>query len=336
MPNKVKCSLIIFLGIIFTIASTFVCYLLFYANFPINKDRFFRIIKNQPYFEIDKSGVDFYFNSNNLKLAGTLYGIPEKEVPKPCIIVLHGLTPYGRKLALYRTLGKKLADKGYLVFTINFRGFGNSQDPGLDGDVFAFRKDVDNAVNYVLSTTGVDSSRLYLIGHSLGGSVAFSFSTYDRRVKKIIAIGPSRRVQDLVLAPMQRKLDNGVKYIDAKELRLSREMGLSGKIETEILINSTENILIDAHQQYYMQKGHTPLFLIDGELEDYRDKEFLAEFFSNIRAGNTYQTFQNVSHYHNTINWDGGDLIVYDAKAVTELTERIDNWLKTNNHNEQQ
>lgn len=328
MAKKKQRSLIIFLGAIFISVASLICYLLYFANFPINKGRFFRILKNQPHFEIDKSGLDFHFISGDLKLAGTLYGLPEDNFLKPCIIILHGLTPYGRKLALYRTLGKKLANRGYMVFAINYRGFDDSQDPVINDDVFAFRRDVENAINYAITHAGVDSSRLYLLGHSLGGSVAFVTSTYDRRVKKVIAIGPSRRVQDLVLAPLQQKQNSGDVFINAEEFRLSHEMGLSGNLETKMIISSIKNIFIDDFKQFYSQEEHTPLFLIDGELEDYRDKEFLAEFFQDIRARNKYQTFQNVSHYHNTINWDGGNLIAYDMKAISNLTESIDYWLK--------
>jgi len=78
---------------------TLTLYLKYFADFPVEKKRLFRILKSAPRGYFDKHGYDVSFFSNGLKLKGTLYK-DENEEKKPGIILLHGATSYGRKLAL--------------------------------------------------------------------------------------------------------------------------------------------------------------------------------------------------------------------------------------------
>jgi acetyl esterase/lipase len=79
---------------------------------------------------VDNYGRNVKIQSQGLTITGTLYE-PDAAGERPAILLLHGSTPEGRKLGLYRVLGKGLADRGYVVFTIDRRGYGDSDDPPL-------------------------------------------------------------------------------------------------------------------------------------------------------------------------------------------------------------
>ncbi len=310
-------------------AIALVIYLKYFADFPIEKKRLFRILKSTPRGYIDNYGQDVSFFSDGLKLKGTLYG-DETGGKKPGIVLLHGATSYGRKLALYRFLGRRFSERGYLALSVDFRGYNESEDPRVgDPDMFAFLHDAKAALSFLLSRPDVDSSRIYFVGHSLGGSVAFVLGSLDDKIKKVVSIGPSRRVTEVFLAELNQKIDNGMDFIPAHEFRLAREMNLVGYLPLSLVKESVSKILIDEYVHYYAQDNHKPLLLVDGQLEDEFDKVFLNDLYKKLTSPSDYRTFQNVAHYHNTINWDGGSILLFDRHAVDELVDYIDSWLRT-------
>lgn len=302
-------------------------YLKYFADFPIEKRRLARILKSMPHVYIDNYGQKVSFISDDLRIIGTLYGV-EGNGKNPGIIFLHGSSPYGRKLALYRILGRKFAECGYITLCIDFRGFGDSEDPSTNGpEIFDFCQDVSNAIDFMHSINDVDTSKIYLIGHSLGGNAAFVQGAKDQRVKKVVAIGPSRRVKERVLPELDQIIDEGIQYVDAHNYRMSRDMKLKGRVSVEVIKNSILSMLIDNHKAYYAQERHKPVLLVDGDLENEQDQLFLKLFYEQLTPPTDYKTFKNVAHYHNTINWDGRSLVLYDPQAINEIVDFIDNWI---------
>jgi predicted acyl esterase len=60
---------------------------------------------------------------DGLKLAASVYteGAAER---RPAIVLLHGNTHRGRRLPLYKVLASRLAERGYVVLTLDRAGFG--------------------------------------------------------------------------------------------------------------------------------------------------------------------------------------------------------------------
>jgi pimeloyl-ACP methyl ester carboxylesterase len=87
-----------------------------------------------------------------------------------------------------------LAIQQYDTYALDFLGYGDADrsssmagavtgvPTGRAEDVY---KDVDSAVNYILQRTG--SSKLYLIAHSWGGSVAALYaSKYPDKIDRLV------------------------------------------------------------------------------------------------------------------------------------------------------
>jgi len=118
-----------------------------------------------------------------------------------------------------RPIGSKLAAAGYLTFTVDYRGWGESDSPmilmqdmpDLDGvqdnivtvkvkmirevvDPLAEAQDIRNAINYIVAEPGVDPERIGLWGTSYGGGLACWTAAHDDRVKCVAAQVPGMGV----------------------------------------------------------------------------------------------------------------------------------------------
>lgn len=261
-------------------------------------------------------------NSDGLAVAASLWGLGD-GAERPGIVLLHGNTPQGRKLPLYRVLAGKLSAKGFLVLTIDFAGSGESEDPFTLGTIEALDrgKDVQAAIDYLKTLDELDAGRIYLVGHSGGAGQAFGVGITNPDVDGIVAIGPPRRVAERALDPDDRE------YFWERAKRSRREVQDSefpSWYTKEIWEGRTLDADIAKYLPYFSSEGHKPLLLIDGELESKEDLEFLRNYFQSIGEPKQYVTIADSDHYANTTRFEW--LTAYDRTAVRDTVNAIDAW----------
>ncbi len=268
---------------------------------------------------LDDVGRDVTFTSQGLTMAGTVYE-PPTAGPHPGILLLHGSTPEGRKLGLYRLLGKKLAERDYVALSVDRRGYGESDDPPEINslDDLAPVADFTNAIDYLASLDIVDPDRLYTIGHSEGTDLAITAGIQDPRVLKIVAIGPSRRVQERLGAESDPEWD----YFQRRAMRY---MNLVRPVPDDVTLEARANLTLESHLDYFSRSNHKPLLLIDGALESEADREFLQDLCATISDPRECMTLPNADHYANVANL--GSLVLYDERVIAQLVDEIDDWL---------
>jgi pimeloyl-ACP methyl ester carboxylesterase len=268
---------------------------------------------------VDRHGEEIDFYNQDIRLAGTLYK-PETEGSYPGIVLLHGSTPEGRKLGIYRLLGKELAEKGYVVLSFDFRGYGESDDPASVNSIADFDtvSDTQSAINYLNSLKEVSGQPSFIIGHSGGAEEAIIAGIDDPRIKKIVLIGPPRRVHerfgsvdDPEFAYFQR--------------RMMRYMGLSQPIPDQIYLDISRSMDLASYLDYFTQPEHKPILLIDGMLEDEKDRQYLQQIYSSMTGPKKHITLSNADHYANIANL--GFIIFYDQEAQKRLINEITAWL---------
>ncbi|MCB0111975.1 MAG: alpha/beta hydrolase [Caldilineaceae bacterium] len=267
----------------------------------------------------DQGGTPVTFTSDGLAIVGTLVEPPGHAASYPGIVLLHGSTPVGRKMGLYRLLGHTLAERGYVVLTIDLRGYGASADPPdlQEPESFNFVADVRHAVDYLAATAAVRPDQIYLVGHSFGGDVAISAAVADPRVQKVVAIGPGRRFDERGGSPAAAEFN----YFRRREMRY---MLLRQAIPPATFMAYRPGLPLENHMDYFTA-NHQPLLLIDGALESPADQAFLADLYQEISEPKAYLTLAGADHYVNTANV--GPLVIYDQRALAELVEEIDQWL---------
>ena len=129
------------------------------------------------------------FTSDGLQLAGVLQ-IPERMsgAKLPAIIILHGFGG-NKEGAQGKWATETFLNWGYVCLQFDFRGCGQSE--GVRGRVVCQEevRDVQAAIDFLLTRDEVDPSRIAVCGSSLGAAVAIVTAGIDKRIAAVIAQG---------------------------------------------------------------------------------------------------------------------------------------------------
>jgi pimeloyl-ACP methyl ester carboxylesterase len=259
--------------------------------------------------------------SDRLRIAGTVYR-PSGPANSSAIVLVHGNSPSGRRLGLYTLLARELARRGYLVLTIDLRGFGDSDEPEtVAAPDWEAQRDISAAVTYLGALPGGDVTKVHVVGHSMGGAYAVAAAATDARIASITAVSPTRRVDEQILAPGAPKRDFFYR-------RFVRLRGARGHPEETVPVGSFLEIArgwrLENHAGHFAAR-HQPILLVDGELEAPEDRSFLRRLYSDMSAPKRYVTLARSNHYLNST--DIGPVNVYDARALRALADTIGAWL---------
>ena len=98
---------------------------------------------------------------------------PASDEPVPAVLMLHGFASYRDEVGeMYKRLAAALAERGIGSLRIDFRGWGESAGGMENSTVVGMVEDAAAGYAYLSGLDFVDSSRIGLIGFSLGGRIA--------------------------------------------------------------------------------------------------------------------------------------------------------------------
>ena len=136
------------------------------------------------------------FDSEGHRLVGTLY-LARGEEPKPTVLLLHGCPGLEKNL----DLAALLRDRGWNSMLFHYRGCWGS---GGRYDLRTVPRDVVAAVDYLTGSPAVDSRRIAVVGHSMGGWAAIVTAAAEPRLRAVATYGaPARLGASLRLDPEQ-------------------------------------------------------------------------------------------------------------------------------------
>jgi alpha-beta hydrolase superfamily lysophospholipase len=156
-------------------------------------------------------------------LVGTLLR-PKRSGRSPCMVTITGSGAEERDEALpmvrgyrpFRQIADTLARRGIAVLRMDDRGTGESGGKFAGSTSEDFANDIEDAINWLRRSEGIDSTRLGLIGHSEGGLIAPLVA--ERGVKlsgMVLLAGPAwtgRRVMEYQNAGAAKKEYTGAAY----------------------------------------------------------------------------------------------------------------------------
>ncbi|MBE3121876.1 MAG: DUF3887 domain-containing protein [Thermoplasmata archaeon] len=250
--------------------------------------------------------------SGQWKLPGTL-SVPKGAGPFPAVVLVHGSGPNDRDESVgpnkpFKDIAWGLASKGIVVLRYEKR---TKQYPRESAAIQNFTvqdetiADALSAVDVLNSSSVVNHSKIFVLGHSLGGMLAPRIGVQDHRIAGLMILaGPTRHLEDLMLE-QTRYLAN-LSGINQSEQIASLEQ-LVMKVKT-LNISLGEDVL-GAPKAYWVdlatydpvvtaQSLHIPLLILQGK-RDYQVTmtdfaRWNETFFGNVSA--TLKTYPTLNH----------------------------------------
>lgn len=261
-----------------------------------------------------------------LPLPVSIYGSAEGEA-RGAVVLVHGNTPAGRTLPLYRVLAQKLSDHGFAVVVPDLGGFGDSGNPFAleENRGYRFAADLRAVAAFVrdemLGPSNRKPSRLMLIGHSMGATPALRVGLTEPGVRGVVAIGPPRRVRERMASAEDRS------YFWNRAKRTHSEVYGSGYpawFTREDWLPVKMREALETVSPLLKEEGHDPVLFLDGGLVSDEDLKYLERFVAGLTPPVAHHTVSGSNHYVNVGNFE--DLMLYDAGAVGETVDMILRW----------
>jgi pimeloyl-ACP methyl ester carboxylesterase/heme-degrading monooxygenase HmoA len=278
------------------------------------------------------------------------------------VLFLHGASfpsalAFGFKMNNYSWMDN-LRENGYDVYALDFLGYGNSDRyPEMETNLSAGKpvgraldvyKDVDKAIDFIIRKTG--KPKVFLIGHSWGGSVAALYATkFPDKIAKLVLFAAITHRQDTaaiekiagsyeMLTPEQRITSMKNLTPEEKECQLEPEVfktwgstwlrsdTLAAKFKSNSIrfpsgpSQDVEDML--SSKPYYTAGSiRAPTLVIRGEWDLYPD---------NADAERLFKTLDNAP-YKKYVVIEKGTHVVHLEKSRYQLYDEVLHFLKYGN-----
>jgi tetratricopeptide (TPR) repeat protein len=202
--------------------------------------------------EVPPAGAkEVFYDSGDLKLKAWLLDKPADDDKHPAVVFAHGGFSFGGS---GWEDGQEFIDHGFILMTPMLRG-----ENGNPGNFEYFYGEVDDllaAADYLANVSYVDSKRIFLCGHSVGGTLSILASMMPSRYRAMASFGGMPDTEYLI-----------------------RHGGYSNPFDST---NRKEFELRSAI--YYPESIITPLFLYVGDQGEGALSEFSDYFAKNARS----------------------------------------------------
>ncbi len=164
---------------------------------------------------------------DGINLSGTL-SLPDKNGSFPVAILISGNGKHKRNAEFgnhkpFLDISNYLTKKGIAVLRYDKRGVGQSTGNYDSANSFDFAKDVNAAIDYLLTRKEIKKNQIGLIGHSEGGLIAPIVASQSSNVAFIISLaGPSISGDKILLS--QQKAIASAKGLNKFDIEKSQNL----------------------------------------------------------------------------------------------------------------
>lgn len=160
---------------------------------------------------------------------------------KPTIIYCHG---QGENISQWQSVAQALADNGYGVFMLEYRGHGRSEGTPKETGLYT---DLESAVKYLKTYDNVSQDNIVLWGRSLGGAVVADVASRDL-YKGVILESTFTNIRDAGVHMCSTKILEGKLRIWSRIATcFVKRMPITQKFDTENKIAKVKSPLFIGH-----------------------------------------------------------------------------------------
>lgn len=206
-----------------------------------NKLIYYPIEKNfaQIRININEPVQDTYFYSRDgIKLNG--WYIKAKN-ERATIVYCHG---QGENLSEWQNVAQFIANSGYGVFMIDYRGHGKSEGEPYEQGLYI---DLESAINYLTDYEKVKREDIILWGRSLGGAVVADVASRDKFKAVIIESSFTNLRDEAIHLTSTGILESEIGFWSALSTKFVRFMPLTQKFATDTKIFKIKSPLLIGH-----------------------------------------------------------------------------------------
>lgn len=193
--------------------------------------------------------------------ANRAYVTPVQAGPRrPAIVWIHGGMDFGLDSFLWEASerdndqsGRAFREAGIVEMYPSFRG--SHDNPGRAECFFGEVEDAIAAAEFLATRADVDPTRIYVGGHSTGGTMAMLIAESSDRFRGVIALGPvdDVRAYDACLSM----------HAPEQEILMRAPIEFAAEIRTPtFIIEGTDMGNSEAASAIYMERGSAPVTLI--------------------------------------------------------------------------
>jgi len=299
--------------------------------------------------------TDIKVVTGKFELPGILC-MPKGKEQIAAVILVQGSGPNDRDETIgpnkpFRDLAWGLAKEG--IATIRFdkrtkvygaQSVAEGEEPSMENE---YVQDVLSAVQLAKSTPGVDSNRIYIVGHSQGAYLAPRFVQRCKDIKGIVMMsGNARPFEDLLPAQMHYILsldslskEEEKQLADIKEQVVNVKKLGTKKFNSKIALPlglpaSYWKDINDYHQLKVAKLLTCPMLILQGE----RDYQVTMDDFSLWRkalsgkSNVTFKSYPKLNHLYMEGSGKSAPSEYYQVGSIPEyVTKDIANWINKQN-----
>ncbi|MCH5273835.1 MAG: DUF3887 domain-containing protein [Lachnospiraceae bacterium] len=264
-----------------------------------------------------------------------LLTLPKDIKHPPIVILIQGSGPSDMDETVndskpFRDIAHGLAENGVAVLRFNKRFYQHPEAADTVTIQTEVLDDVTAAIDYASACSGVDSGRIYLLGHSLGGMLVPVLAGETSAVKGIISLaGTPRKLEDIICDQNNYLLKAGGLSDDMIEAQMQPVLEEAAKIKNLTEDDRGSYFGVNAEYWYSLNRLDTataaqaleiPMLFLQGseDIQVYADVDF-AEWQEILKGKSncTFHLYEGLGHF-----FVGDDGFV-DANVIEDIAAFI-------------